>query len=728
MALLAGCGERPQDRLQPNVDPHIKFTGAPFEGSSAPYQARLYWIGWDDDGVVDHYEFAVDPPSAFTHEEIAAPERSPGLKRVLIPGRAGAGDTVRVTKTVDGIAYRFDYVTTRATDREFDLSTPDADSLVTGSGRVPARTFSGTHVIYLRCRDDAGGYSDAARTGFQADNFTPSARITGPNTGGVIYTGGRINIKWTGDDPDPPAVGVKPVRYYYKLVDLRALTPPLSVFKQFDPEDAVFHKAVDIPWTPRSADTLGITLDLPVPGEYLFAVRAEDALGAEEPFVDFWRSTGQGNAILIRSSQGAGQPGLTITERDLGTFVFTNPGQAYKLETGVGLKLRFQWSANAEPYGGIISGFSWGVDIADLDQEGPGSGWSPWGNVAGNSTPVVFTTPGIHTVYVRVKDDAGTITTGTLIFNVADFTFDRGALVVDDFLDTTYPRDSEHDQFWLDRIQESGRFGSGAPDPSQFLYATGGTNDQGFLNPTAPGLSVIGKYKLLIWFLKGSGFCNRTGLFNAVVNGTALRTYLSLGGQIWVCGSTTLSATRTAGTICNKLPAGDASYPLSFAPGDFAWDMLHIRTDKVDDSKGSDVNNAMVGVKAWNQEDPILPDMDADPGKFLDVYWSASALPLSEAVFDPIFNASTDPHGGFIDSLYAYMAAGNARKKKLSPYEGRLCAIRWHDPDPGREQGRCMWFGFPLYYMKDNQAQETFNRAVDWFREEVAVPASPSGS
>ena len=27
------------------------------------------------------------------------------------------------------------------------------------------------------------------------------------------------------------------------------------------------------------------------------------------------------------------------------------------------------------------------------------------------------------------------------------------------------------------------------------------------------------------------------------------------------------------------------------------------------------------------------------------------------------------------------------------------------------------WFGFPLYYMKDDQAQEVVNRALDWFRE-----------
>jgi hypothetical protein len=53
--------------------------------------------------------------------------------------------------------------------------------------------------------------------------------------------------------------------------------------------------------------------------------------------------------------------------------------------------------------------------------------------------------------------------------------------------------------------------------------------------------------------------------------------------------------------------------------------------------------------------------------------------------------------------------------------------MRWHDPDPARTQGRVQWFGFPLYYMKKDQAQETFNRSIDWFRsvyEPVAVRLS----
>jgi hypothetical protein len=34
------------------------------------------------------------------------------------------------------------------------------------------------------------------------------------------------------------------------------------------------------------------------------------------------------------------------------------------------------------------------------------------------------------------------------------------------------------------------------------------------------------------------------------------------------------------------------------------------------------------------------------------------------------------------------------------------------------------WFGFPLYHMKQAQAQETFNRSIDWFREGGAIPVT----
>jgi len=138
----------------------------------------------------------------------------------------------------------------------------------------------------------------------------------------------------------------------------------------------------------------------------------------------------------------------------------------------------------------------------------------------------------------------------------------------------------------------------------------------------------------------------------------------------------------------------------------------------------------MAGVEGWPGPDPF-PDMEVDGKKFFSGYWEERALAHCDAVIDPIELTGDHPHPGDLDSLYAYVAANEVRPLhgydlKVSPYRDALCATRWHDPDPAALDGRAMWFGFPLYFMKTEQAQQTFNRAIDWFREEVPPPAVSS--
>src|SRR5258705_13378633 len=91
----------------------------------------------------------------------------------------------------------------------------------------------------------------------------------------------------------------------------------------------------------------------------------------------------------------------------------------------------------------------------------------------------------------------------------------------------------------------------------------------------------------------------------------------------------------------------------------------------------------------------------------------------SDAVFDPIYAEAEEGFRGDIDSLYAYGTSGVEVLGKTSSYQGRLCALRWHDPDPAREHGRIQWFGFALYFMRSDQAARTFKKSIDWFREET---------
>jgi hypothetical protein len=250
----------------------------------------------------------------------------------------------------------------------------------------------------------------------------------------------------------------------------------------------------------------------------------------------------------------------------------------------------------------------------------------------------------------------------------------------------------------------------------------------------------MARYKLVVWNTYGAGICLRTGLFHAVITSPILRLYLAAGGHLWLDGKQTLVPTLQ-GTDCPDAssplydgltppePAGDANYPHSYAPGDFAWDVLKIRSVLVDNDKGQSWFNDMVRVEALDRENPTLEDMAPDPDKVTAVIWSLRGIPHVDAIFDPILVNGVPGFRGQLDSLYTYVSAGKERDpenpKTISKYQDRVCALRWHDPDPDRLQGRVMWFGFPLYYMFDDQAQDTFNRAIDWFREEEPIPPPP---
>ncbi len=137
---------------------------------------------------------------------------------------------------------------------------------------------------------------------------------------------------------------------------------------------------------------------------------------------------------------------------------------------------------------------------------------------------------------------------------------------------------------------------------------------------------------------------------------------------------------------------------------------MKLASTRIMNAKGVPVGDNLVGVRPFPGRAEIYPQMDQDPSK---VSPSEASISHGDAIFDPIDMAAAGL-AGVLDSLYVYQA-----KSPTSSYQDKLNAVRWHDPDPAREHGRTQWFGFPLYYMKKDQAQVTFNRAIDWFREEV---------
>src|SRR5262245_24408585 len=63
-ATCAGCSEKSLGTFLPNQPPTVRLTHAPVTTTSRNFYAyKLNWTGYDPDGTVDHYVYAVDPPN-----------------------------------------------------------------------------------------------------------------------------------------------------------------------------------------------------------------------------------------------------------------------------------------------------------------------------------------------------------------------------------------------------------------------------------------------------------------------------------------------------------------------------------------------------------------------------------------------------------------------------------------------------------------------------------------
>src|SRR5262245_10120752 len=62
----AGCGKKLVTQLVPNQPPEVTLTSAPLKLDNLKpdfYSYTLQWSGYDPDGRVDHFLYAVDPPN-----------------------------------------------------------------------------------------------------------------------------------------------------------------------------------------------------------------------------------------------------------------------------------------------------------------------------------------------------------------------------------------------------------------------------------------------------------------------------------------------------------------------------------------------------------------------------------------------------------------------------------------------------------------------------------------
>jgi hypothetical protein len=231
-------------------------------------------------------------------------------------------------------------------------------------------------------------------------------------------------------------------------------------------------------------------------------------------------------------------PLLTITEAFLGGFQFTggNPKRE-KRDLPPGVELCFRWRGDASLYGGEIVCYQYGWDVADLNNP------SDWGSDCSPFNLGTCTTwySGVHTLYVRCVDNSGSETLGQIEISVVPFTMDRNLLWVDDFrstddfqqVDYNTPKEMQHDSLWLGHCRRTIGF-----DPARDVYDA----VYGGYNSAPPKISLIGRYKNIIWTFSSNLLSNcidnviqftpETKISESAIPINFLAIFLAKGGHI----------------------------------------------------------------------------------------------------------------------------------------------------------------------------------------------------
>lgn len=662
LGLAATSCSSDKGKLRENIRPHVRLTGGPIQGDSASYTSEFFWSGWDDDGVIDHYQFAVDIPDNFTLDDINNPHDV-------------------------GIAWQ----DTAAFRARFLFTTPVQDTILNrdGSTTLPNR-YRGNHTFYVRSVDNEGGVSNADFLTFTARTVTPLTTITVPKvvSGGRDYltVGRQFNVAWSGEDPDSPDPKRKPKYYEWKLI---------KVARVIGVTDANFVVNEDpgpnFPWNRVGADTLGVRVNLE-PGSYVFAVRAIDEAGGTESKFFFGR-----NAVLMQSSSGpfVGKPVLTVRERTLGQNVFPADGQVVDYELPAGKCLRFEFSADAQDYGGVIQAYNWGVDVADDDAEGPNSGWRGWSLINYTYEPICFAQPGVHVVAIKVRDTGGGVTYGHIRITVISFPLDRDALYVDDYFKPVDPAVSGLTDAFIDTKLKNSLRAAGY-DQVYELSPWGFGDLEGAVNN--PKLSELARYKFIYWNVLGAGGGSQnanTALLQSAACATnrILSAYVSSGGSVMIFGELVFGALKdrsgNTGT-CLGTTAYTPDQGLQFGARDFVCDYLHICGGDIRDAKTGNGNFLTRANPTAVARRFKMPTVEVDSTLFA---LSLTGVNLTDAMFQPTFFLE-----GGLDTLYTYEPT-----RSNSAFNGKPLAWRYADPKPIPEQGPVAIFGFPLHRMKEGR-------------------------
>ncbi|HYM80252.1 MAG TPA: hypothetical protein VEY91_02445, partial [Candidatus Limnocylindria bacterium] len=594
LALVAGCSEKTSKMLIPNQPPTVRLTQAPVSpapGDSVYYAYRLNWTGYDPDGRVDYYLYAIDPPS---------------VDRV---------DSTWV-RTERNEEFLF-----------FPATNPDRIS-------TSLSTASDPHIFAIRAVDNLGAMSAVVSRGFYSYTIAPIVTIVDPPAGGLAIVSPSVRIVWRGEDPD----GVftqKPLKYKYRLfasgarpadfpypVDepdflVFATLNPDSLRKGYAPESRV--DGLSFPgWDSTNAESTEAQYANLVPeSNYLFVVTGFDEAGAYDPVF-----SARNMLQLFVTFANNASPIITMFN-DFFNYTYLVGGYlseerfAFDLEVPCGQEITFNWFATSRG-GASIRRYRWVMDLVNLDDETTRSNeltdwyhWSAWSLNNTSATVGPFhVNDETHRFYIEAEDNNNLVSLGSILFRVVCATLDRQLLIVNDTRFVAddrvgggvrppggpWPTAAELDTFMLAR----GGFpwksypGYDTDNPtlsppglfSRYRFDSLGT--RGLRDAIVP-ISTLGKYRHVVWYTDQLGAGYTANSFDRVKPITALRemskpnravtlaTYMRQGGKTWLSGGGIIRATLDPWHRVNPTNMW-TNRDLELVPGRMLYDFAHFRT------------------------------------------------------------------------------------------------------------------------------------------------------
>lgn len=654
--VVAGCGARTSQPAPHNLRPHVRLVAGPATGDSVRYNSAFNWYGWDDDGVIDHYQYAIDIPGRFTQDDIDNP---------LTPD----------------IAWR-DTLVTQA-GFVFGAARPETLRSAEGNDYGTSRPY-GPHTLYLRSVDNEGGVSPAADVSFTAYTILPRATIVGlPRLVPVTLAGRRLadfSVRWTGEDPDRADRPREPAAYDWKLIRLGDVTEPVV------PGDIVHGRlGTSFPWHRVRGDVkyLATRLDADVP--YLFALRAVDeAGGLEETFV-------LGRNALVLQARGAAAPSvspvLMVRLGFLGLFTFPDVGDSVDVQALVaGVRVPLEMIGDARAYGGTISAFRYCFDRPDDAPECNWNygGWCGWAGPCPSPDPIALRQPGPHHLLVEVRDTQGNRTTGRFAIETLPFPRDRDVLYVDDVRGSLLGADPAFDDAAMDARFMAALHAAGYTQVDR--HDVWGAGDVTGV-PHPPSLAKLSHYRVVFWSTNGEGGGLTPGVSGLLQSagcgaGQVLRAYVAAGGALCVSGVGVVGALtpRADGAGGCRFEEDATGAGIVTQGGNFVADFLGSRASRFRRAEPGGAADLLVAAQA-SGSGTGLPTVPLDAALF-----PAGGLAGYDAALE-----MPGPVPG-LDTLYVAGVSGAG-----APFHGRPIAWRWSETLPGADShGPVVLFGFPL--------------------------------